>query len=76
MKTRINYSLKVFGVLLTFLMLESHVVAQTYTTIPYSTGFETGVLDPYWTATSSLSTGEIAPIPPVFNPVSPSPILL
>ncbi len=33
-------------------------LSQTYTTAPYSTGFESG-LDPYWTTTSSTSTGEI-----------------
>ncbi len=35
------------------------VPAGTYATLPYSTGFETGALDQYWTKKSSGTTGRI-----------------
>jgi len=35
-------------------------MAQVYSTVPYSTGFETGVLDASWTETNSQATGEVA----------------
>ena len=51
------------SIVLTFISLiilsTGTVVAQTPATLPYSTGFESGVLDPAWSTTSSLTTGRI-----------------
>jgi Trk K+ transport system NAD-binding subunit len=49
-----------FWIVLVGLFFSTNFTAQVYTTVPYSTGFESGVLDPAWTATSSLPGGEIS----------------
>jgi len=50
-----------FGILMfVTLIFNANVSAQTYVTLPYSTGFESGVLDAAWGTTSDQTTGEIA----------------
>lgn len=44
-----------------FVYCSGYLFAQTPATLPYTTGFESGVLSSEWIATSSLSTGEIKP---------------
>lgn len=58
----LNKRLTKLFVLSTILTLIGHtnLTAQTYATVPYSTGFETGAVDASWTTWSSLPTGEIA----------------
>lgn len=43
-----------FGIIFTTL-----TNAQVYSTVPYSTGFETGAFDASWTETNSQTTGEV-----------------
>lgn len=42
------------------IILTATSVAQVYSSVPYSTGFETGALDASWTETNSQTTGEVA----------------
>ncbi|MBK6951988.1 MAG: hypothetical protein IPH24_08050 [Crocinitomicaceae bacterium] len=44
-----------FGIIFT-----ASASAQVYSSVPYSTGFETGAFDASWTETNSQTTGEVA----------------
>lgn len=55
---------RTFAALLLILVFSANsAVAQTYASIPYSTGFESGNLDASWTAVSSLAGTNIEVIP-------------